>query len=108
MSGRAARGAVIVAVAAAAGCFSPEGGHGLRFDLVRETPASTVTETKSFFLWGLLPTRHVDVLDKCPHGAVAISERTAATAAAVPTLGLWSWRTVTYHCRGAPPADGGR
>ena len=91
-----------ILLAAGAGCYIPEGGHGLRIELVHETPAAVVTETKSYFLWGLVPTRRVDVLAKCPHGATAVSER-GGPRLAVPTLGLWSRRTITYYCRGPSP-----
>jgi hypothetical protein len=60
-----------------------------------------VTERHSYFFWGLVPTAHVDVLEKCPAGVVAIREAPGETGALawVPTLGLWSSRSTTYFCR---------
>lgn len=49
--------------------------HTMRFDVGDEPIASTVTERKAFFLWGLAPTCTVDVLDRCPDGVVVPSER---------------------------------
>ncbi len=50
--------------------------HTMRFTVGDEAVASTVQERKSFFFWGLVPTRRIDVRDKCPAGAVAIREQT--------------------------------
>jgi hypothetical protein len=95
-----------VLVALAAGCV-PEGGHALRFDLVQEPVGDVVTESKSYWFWGLVPTREVDVLDKCPYGAVAIRERTGGSSVVlnILTLGLLSARSTTYECR-APRVAG--
>jgi hypothetical protein len=71
----------------------------MRFELVQELPGAVVTERKSYFLWGLAPTIEVDVLDKCPYGAVAIVDGSDAGGTWVPTLGLWSRRATTYYCR---------
>jgi hypothetical protein len=88
------------------GCaFVPEGRHTMRFQLVHELPGAVVTERKSYFLWGLAPTVEVDVLDKCPYGAVAIIDGSDAGGATwLPTLGLWTRRATTYYCR-QPPAS---
>jgi hypothetical protein len=89
----------VLVAASALGCaFVPEGRHTMRFELVQELPGAVVTERKSYFLWGLAPTVEVDVLDKCPYGAVAIVDGSDAGGATwVPTLGLWSRRTTTYY-----------
>jgi len=76
--------------------------HTMRFELSDE-PAGTVrTERKSYFLWGLAPTREIDVLGKCPAGVAAIRERTTFLDGLIglPTLGIWSPRSTTYYCRG--------
>jgi len=93
----------IVALAVA-GCRAPvpSGPHAIRFDLVREAPASTVSEQKSYFLWGLLPTRKVDVLSKCPYGVTAITD--GGPSSHFPTLGLYSRRATTYYCRAPRPS----
>ena len=107
--GRAARGRArssrFVAIAMSAlGCaFVPEGRHTMRFDLVPEPPGAVFTERTSYFLWALVPTRKIDVLEKCPYGAVAIVDGSeAGGVGVVPTLGLWSRRSTTYYCRRAP------
>ena len=95
---------VLIAASALACAFVPEGRHTMRFELVQEPPGAVVTERKSYFLWGLAPTVEIDVLDKCPYGAVAIVDGSKAGGATwVPTLGLWSRRATTYYCR-QPPA----
>ena len=84
-------------------CFVPEGRHTMRFELTQEPPGAVVSETNSYFFWGLAPTVRVDVLDKCPYGAVAIVDGSDAGGATwVPTLGLWSRRTTAYYCRQPP------
>jgi hypothetical protein len=93
----------VLVAASALGCaFVPEGRHTMRFELVQELPGAVVTERKSYFLWGLAPTVEVDVLDKCPYGAVAIVDGSDAGATWVPTLGIWSRRATTYYCRQPP------
>jgi hypothetical protein len=81
----------------------------MRFELVQEPAGAIVTETKSYFLWGLVPTAQIDVLDKCPYGAVAIVDGSAAGGVPpwLPTLGLWSTRATTYYCR-LPPSRADR
>lgn len=65
--------------------------------------STTRTGRKSYFLWGLVPSVEVDVLDKCPYGAVAIVDGSDVGGATwVPTLGLWSRRATTYYCRQPP------
>lgn len=81
------------------GCFVPEGRHTMRFDLAHEPAGAVVTKTNSYFFWGLLPTVRIDVLEKCPHGAVAIVDGTEGAHAWFPTLGLWTRRSTTYYCR---------
>lgn len=84
------------------GCFVPEGRHTMRFELVNEPAGTVVTETRSYFFWGLAPTVRVDVLEKCPYGTVTIVDGTPGHVR-FPTLGLWSRRSTTYYCR-QPPA----
>ena len=90
-----------------AGCFAPEGGHTMRFELVQEPYAAVITNRKSYFFWGLVPTVKVDVLKKCPYGAVAIVDGSDPRGGMVwiPTFGLWSRRTTTYYCRASPPPE---
>jgi len=86
-------------------CFVPEGRHTMRFELAQEPPGAVVSETNSYFFWGLAPTVRVDVLDKCPYGAVAIVDGAPGQHVWFPTLGLWSRRSTTYYCR-QPPTSG--
>jgi hypothetical protein len=71
----------------------------MRFHLVDEPVGAVVSETNSYFLWGLLPTVGIDVLDKCPYGAVAVVDGAPGQHLWLPTLGLWSRRSTTYYCR---------
>jgi len=78
----------------------------MRFELSRDRGGPVVVEHQSFFFWGLVPTRRVDVIAKCPFGVAAIVERTdiAGAASWIPTFGLWKRRTTTFYCRPAPSA----
>ena len=71
----------------------------MRFDLAKESPGVVVNETNSYFFWGLVPTVRVDVLEKCPYGAVAIVDGAPGRRIWFPTFGLWSQRSTTYYCR---------
>jgi hypothetical protein len=79
--------------------------HTMRFELAPVPTANVVTEHKNFFLDGLVPTRVVDVSEKCPYGAAAVREQTtfADGVAAAVTLGIWTPRSTTYYCLSAPP-----
>lgn len=90
-----------VALLSAAGCVGPGNRQTIRFDLARGPVGAEVTERRSYFFWGLVPTARTDVLEVCPAGAVAIRQSPGETGALawVPTLGLWSSRTTTYFCR---------
>jgi hypothetical protein len=87
--------ALLLGTAAVLGC------HTMRFELVKEPTADVVYERKSFFLWGLTPTKKVDVLARCPNGAAAIREQMTFTDGlfSVPTLGIWSPVSSWYYCR---------
>ena len=59
-----------------------------------------ITENRSFFFWGLMPDMTIDVREKCPYGATAISEEKTFDngLAYVLTLGVWAPRNTTYYC----------
>jgi hypothetical protein len=61
-----------------------------------------ILENRSFFFWGLTPDIKIDVLEKCPYGATAISEEKTFDngLAYVLTLGIWAPRATTYYCIG--------
>ena len=100
---------LVILASALAGCFVPEGRHTIRFELAQEPPGPVVTDRKSFFFWGLVPTAKVDVRDKCPNGTVAIVDGSDAGGAPwIPTLGLWSRRATTYYCRQSPSSEAPR
>lgn len=86
------------------GCVGPGNRQTMRFDLARDPPGETITEKRSYFLWGLVPTADIDVMEKCAHGVVSIREEPGESGAAawIPTLGLWSRRSTTYVCRATP------
>jgi len=87
-----ARGAVLLL----GGC------HTMRFTVNAGEVANVVEERKSFWLWGLTPTRTVDVSRHCPHGAVAVREETTFVDGlfGLVTLGIWSPRSSSYFCGG--------
>jgi hypothetical protein len=102
------KAACVLLAASTVGCvFVPEGRHAIRFDLVQEPAGTVITEHKSYFFWALAPTVEVDVLDKCPYGAVAIVDGSEGGGILtwLPTLGLWSRRSTTYYCRRPPTPD---
>ena len=83
-----------LAVAVLAGC------HTMRFELVNEEPARVVYDRKSFFLWGLVATKVVDVSVYCPGGVAAIREETRFSdgLGSLVTLGIWKPRSSWYYC----------
>jgi hypothetical protein len=90
---------VFLLIVAVAGC------HTMRFEVSREPHAEVVYERKSFFLWGLTPTREVDVSAHCPAGAAAIREETRFSDGffGVITLGIWQPRSSWYYCLSEDP-----
>jgi hypothetical protein len=76
------------------------GCHTMRFDLSNAQHEKVVYERKSFFLWGLVPTREIDTATRCPAGAAAIRERTTFTDGLLGliTLGIWQPRSTWYYC----------
>lgn len=86
--------AVVLTSVVLAGC------HTMRFELSYASHSEPVYERKSFFLWGLAPTREVDVSEFCPHGAAAVKEETRFSDGLLSfvTLGIWSPRFSWYYC----------
>lgn len=76
------------------------GCHTMRFELSDAPSDQVVYDRKSFFFWGLAPTRTVDVAQYCPGGAAAIRERTTFTDGLLGfiTLGIWEPRSSWYYC----------
>ncbi len=86
---------LLVAALAASAC------HTMRFEVSDEPIADVVVDRKSFFLWGLAPTKTVDLREKCPRGVVAIEEEETFGDGFFETitLGIWAPRTSRYYCR---------
>jgi len=76
------------------------GCHTMRFEISSEEHSTVVYDRKSFFLWGLAPTREVDVSRFCPSGAAAIKEETRFSDGffGFITLGIWQPRSSWYYC----------
>ena len=76
------------------------GCHTMIFEISDSPQVDEIKENKSFFFWGLTPDMMVNVLEKFPHGAAAISEETTFVngLAGLITLGIWVPRETTYNC----------
>ena len=85
--------------------LAADGCHSMRFVVSDQPQVSSVNERKSFFLFGLLPTRRIDVSQKCPAGVIAIYEERNAVDVLLDliTLDIYTPRTTTYYC-----AEGGQ
>lgn len=83
-------------------CLGALGCHTMRFEVSSEPPTHEMHHRKSFFLWGLTPTREVDVSEYCPYGVAAIREQTSFSDGffGVITLGIWQPRSSWYACLG--------
>jgi len=79
------------------------GCHTLRFNVADVPPGSVLKERKSFFFWGLAPTKRVDMREKCPTGVATITEETNFVDGLcdLVTLGIWTPRSTYYSCRPA-------
>ncbi len=78
------------------------GCHTMRFEVADEPHDRVVYDRKSFFLWGLTPTKEVDVSAHCPDGVAAIREETRFSDGffGFITLGIWQPRSSWYYCLG--------
>jgi len=76
------------------------GCHTMRFELEQVPGARRVQDRHSYFFWGLVPTKVIDVREKCPSGAAAVRENTSFLDGllGLPFLGIWSFRSTTYFC----------
>ena len=72
----------------------------MRFELASEKHSEVIYDRKSFYLWGLTPTKEVDVAQFCPAGVAAIKEETRFEDGffAAITLGIWQPRSSWYYC----------
>ena len=74
--------------------------HTMRFEVSGRDHANVVYERKAFFVWGLAPTREVDVATRCPYGVAAIREETTFVDGLLGfiTLGIYQPRSSWYYC----------
>lgn len=86
----------LLLVGALAGC------HTMRFDISPDASAPPISDMKSYFLFGLVPTRQIDLAQYCPNGTAAIVEETTFLDGfcGLITLGIWTPRTSRYYCSG--------
>jgi len=86
--------AIVAAAVLAGGC------HTMRFELADQDTTEVVYDRKSFFFWGLTPTREVVVTDFSPEGVAAIREETRFSDGffSVITLGIYQPRSSWYYC----------
>jgi hypothetical protein len=80
--------------------FALGGCHTMRFEVANEPHSRVVYDRKSFFLYGLVPTKQVDVARHCPAGVAAVREETRFSDGffSVVTLGIWQPRSSWYYC----------
>ena len=88
----------VVLLTLLAGC------HTMRFEVSAEPHDHVVYDRKSFYLWGLAPTKEVDVSRHCPDGVAAVREETRFSDGffGVVTLGIWQPRSSWYYCLAGP------
>ena len=84
----------LVAALALVGC------HTMRFEVGDGRVAKVVHERKAFYMFGLAPTRQVDVRAFCPAGAVAVREETTFVDGLLGfiTLSIYTPRSSTFYC----------
>ena len=76
------------------------GCHKIRFDVSPNPSPIPITERKSYYLFGLTPTRHIDLATHCPKGTAAVVEETTVgdRILGLITLGIYTPRTTHYYC----------
>jgi hypothetical protein len=72
----------------------------MRFEVADRDHANVVYDRKAFFVWGLAPTKEVDVATHCPYGVAAIREETTFVDGllGLVTLGIYQPRSSWYYC----------
>ena len=85
---------VLLLILGLSGCYT------MRFEVANEPHTQVVYDRKSFFFWGLVPTREVDVSAYCPAGVEAVREETRFSDVlfSLITLGVWEPRSSWYYC----------
>jgi len=72
----------------------------MRFDVSSDATPQAISKTNHYYLFGLVPSKKVDLAEYCPGGTAAVVEETTflnGLCRAV-TLGIWSPRTSRYYC----------
>jgi Bor protein len=74
--------------------------HTMTFQVADGPAGVVVKDRKSFYLGGLVPTKHVDVAQFCPNGAVAITEEISFVDGllSLVTLSIYTPRSSYYEC----------
>lgn len=77
--------------------------HTMNFEVEQASPGGVekVHDRKAFFLWGLAPTRTVDIREHCPNGVQSIREETTFGDGFFDliTIGIYSPRSSNYYCK---------
>lgn len=89
-----------LAAALALATLSLSACHSMRFEVAQGPEGKVVHDRKTFWLAGLVNTKHVDVSQFCPNGAVAVSEETTFVDGllSLVTLSIYTPRSSYYHC----------
>ena len=69
----------------------------------------TKSAKQSFFLWGLVGGKEIDLQQMCPNGVAGIDSKSSGVDAILHwvTGGLYSPMSVDVHCAGGAVATGG-
>lgn len=86
--------ALVLILLVASGC------HTMLFEVANGPRATVVYSRKSFYLFGLFPTKKVDMAEFCPDGVAAIREQTRFSDGffSFITLDIWTPRSSWYYC----------
>jgi Bor protein len=73
------------------------------------TSGQTKSAKQSFFLWGLVGGKEIDLQQMCPNGVAGIDSKSSGVDSILTYLtgGLYSPMSVDVHCAGGAVATGG-
>lgn len=82
--------------------------HSMRFDIADGARDKTIEDRNYFYLFALVPTRNIDVGEKCSAGVAAVYEETTFVDGLINllTIGIVAPRSVTYYCLSEEKATG--
>ncbi|MFA5073957.1 MAG: hypothetical protein WC539_08710 [Nitrospirota bacterium] len=74
--------------------------HTMKFEIQNVPHENVIDDTNWFFVFGLFPSREIDVSLKCPSGAAAIKEQTTFANGVISliSIGIVEPRSVWYYC----------